>query len=124
MSLYERIQADADCLIDYEVKHNSSGQSFSSAIDGSPNQGHLAVLSGSVVPPNEQNSSSGKEAQKYNVSEDDLIYLCFPDVSLDTRYQSFPNDFDEHHPDGLNIISPNNSDVTSHDSAIDLNDDH
>lgn len=68
ISLYEQIRADADCLIDYEVKHNSSGQFFSSAIDGSPNQGHLAVSSDSVVPPNDQNSS-GKEAQKYNVSE-------------------------------------------------------
>ncbi|KAJ5458819.1 hypothetical protein N7530_010763 [Penicillium desertorum] len=43
---------------------------------------------------------------------------------LDARYQSFPNGFAEHHPNGLNINSPNNSDVTSHDSAIDLNDDH
>jgi hypothetical protein len=52
ISLYKQIQADADCLIDYKVKHNSSRQS-----------------SDSVVSPNDQNSS-GKEAQKYNVSED------------------------------------------------------
>ncbi|KAJ5201325.1 hypothetical protein N7449_004245, partial [Penicillium cf. viridicatum] len=31
---------------------------------------------------------------------------------------------DSHLPDGLNINSPSNSDVTSYDSAIDLNDNH
>ncbi|KAJ5437209.1 hypothetical protein N7445_008094 [Penicillium cf. griseofulvum] len=104
ISLYERIQADAVFIIDYKVKHNSSEQFFLSAIDGSPNQGHLAVLLDSVILPNDESLSS--------------------DVSLDTRTQYFSNDFDEHHPDGPNINSPNNSDVTSHDSAIDLNDGH
>ncbi|KAJ5200400.1 hypothetical protein N7491_008797, partial [Penicillium cf. griseofulvum] len=103
ISLYKQIQANTDCLIDYKVKHNSSRQFFLSAIDSSPNQGHLIVSSDSVVLPNDQNSS---------------------DISVDTRYQSFSNDFDKYLPDGLNISLPNNSDIISHDSAIDLNDNH
>ncbi|KAJ5203027.1 hypothetical protein N7449_005106, partial [Penicillium cf. viridicatum] len=85
ISLYKQIRANTNCLIDYKVKYNSSRQFFLSAIDSSPNQGH---------------------------------------ISVDTYNQSFPNDFDKHLPNGLNINSPSNSDITSYDSAIDLNDNY
>ncbi|KAJ5442759.1 hypothetical protein N7445_004510, partial [Penicillium cf. griseofulvum] len=60
---------------------------------------------------------------KYDSSRQ-FFLSAIDNISVDTYNQSFPNDFDEYLPDGLNINLLNNSDITSYDSTIDLNDNY
>ncbi|KAJ6112286.1 hypothetical protein N7523_002108 [Penicillium sp. IBT 18751x] len=103
-SLYEEIQADADCLVNYEVMDNCFGRLVASVVDGDASQGQSSTLSGSVVPSNDPNSSARPFSDACN--------------------QPFPNAFDKYLADDLNTNSLNNSNVTSQESAIRQYDHH